>query len=276
MTRINCPVCFRRCPLEEGETGFCRARRNTGGRSVSVSYGKITSAALDPVEKKPFVKFHPGSLILSVGTFGCNMDCPFCQNYEIAGAGEGDVPTRGVSPTELAALADELRGRGNIGVAYTYNEPLVGWEFVRDSAAEVKKRGLKNAAVTNGSVSAETLSELLPYIDAYNIDLKGFTDEYYRKLGGDLEAVKEFIKTAASEAHVELTTLIVPGENDGDDEMAALSAWIASVDRKIPLHLTRFFPRRLMSNRKPTETALLRRLAEIAAKRLDTVVMGNI
>lgn len=241
-----------------------------------MSYGKITSAALDPVEKKPFVKFHPGSLILSVGTFGCNMDCPFCQNYEIAGAGEGDVPTRGVSPTELAALADELRGRGNIGVAYTYNEPLVGWEFVRDSAAEVKKRGLKNAAVTNGSVSAETLSELLPYIDAYNIDLKGFTDEYYRKLGGNLESVKEFIKTAASEAHVELTTLIVPGENDGDDEMAALSAWIASVDRKIPLHLTRFFPRRLMSNRKPTETALLRRLAEIAAKRLDTVVMGNI
>ena len=147
---------------------------------------------------------------------------------------------------------------------------------MRDSAAEVKKRGLKNAAVTNGSVSAETLSELLPYIDAYNIDLKGFTDEYYRKLGGDLEAVKEFIKTAASEAHVELTTLIVPGENDGDDEMAALSAWVASVDRKIPLHLTRFFPRRLMSNRKPTETVLLRRLAEIAAKRLDTVVMGNV
>ena len=241
-----------------------------------MSYGKITSAALDPVEKKPFVKFHPGSLILSVGTFGCNMDCPFCQNYEIAGAGEGGVPTRSISPTELAALADELRGRGNIGVAYTYNEPLVGWEFVRDSAAEVKKRGLKNAAVTNGSVSAETLSELLPYIDAYNIDLKGFTDEYYRKLGGNLESVKEFIKTAASEAHVELTTLIVPGENDGDDEMAALSAWIASVDRKIPLHLTRFFPRRLMSNRKPTETMLLRRLAEIAAKRLDTVVMGNV
>lgn len=163
-----------------------------------MSYGKITSAALDPVEKKPFVKFHPGSLILSVGTFGCNMDCPFCQNYEIAGAGEGGVPTRSISPTELAALADELRGRGNIGVAYTYNEPLVGWEFVRDSAAEVKKRGLKNAAVTNGSVSAETLSELLPYIDAYNIDLKGFTDEYYRKLGGNLESVKEFIKTAAS------------------------------------------------------------------------------
>ena len=135
---------------------------------------------------------------------------------------------------------------------------------------------LATVAVTAGYIGAAAREELYEHIDAANIDLKGFTDEYYRKLGGNLESVKEFIKTAASKAHVELTTLIVPGENDGDDEMAALSAWIASVDRKIPLHLTRFFPRRLMSNRKPTETALLRRLAEIAAKRLDTVVMGNI
>ena len=134
ITSINCPVCFRHCRLAEGETGFCRARLNAGGRSVSASYGKITSAALDPVEKKPFVNFYPGSFILSVGTFGCNMDCPFCQNYEIAGAGAGEVPTRGISPAELAALAVELRERGSIGVAYTYNEPLIGWEFVRDSA----------------------------------------------------------------------------------------------------------------------------------------------
>lgn len=228
------------------------------------------------MEKKPFVKFHPGSFILSVGSFGCNMDCPFCQNYEIAGAGPEEAPTRAISPAELAKLAGELRARGNIGVAYTYNEPLIGWEFVRDSAAEVKKLGMKNAAVTNGSVTPETLTELLPYIDAYNVDLKGFTREYYRKLGGDLDAVKEFIRTAARRAHVELTTLVVPGENDGAEEMEALAAWVASVDKKIPLHITRFFPRRLMRDRAPTDAALLRRLAKIAEGRLDTVVIGNI
>ena len=185
---------------------------------MSLNYGRVTSAALDPIEKKPLARFYPGSMILSVGSFGCNLNCPFCQNYEIAGAGE-DFPSESVTPHRLAELAEGLKTRGNIGLAYTYNEPLVGWEFVRDCAIEIRARGMKNVLVTNGTAEPEIQRELLPLIDAYNIDLKGFTEEWYKKLGGDLETVKRFIAAAAGAAHVELTTLIVPGENDGEDDL---------------------------------------------------------
>lgn len=242
---------------------------------MSLNYGRITSAALDPIEKKPLAKFYPGSMILSVGSFGCNLNCPFCQNYEIAGAGE-DFPTESAAPSRLAELAEELRPRGNIGLAYTYNEPLVGWEFVRDCAREVRARGMKNVLVTNGTAEPEVLRELLPLIDAYNIDLKGFTEEWYRKLGGDLQTVKNFIKMAAGAAHVELTTLIVPGENDGEDEMRALSSWVSSAGENIPLHITRFFPRRLMTDMPPTPKETLFRLADVAREKLETVIIGNI
>ena len=181
---------------------------------MSLNYGRVTSAALDPIEKKPLARFYPGSMILSVGSFGCILNCPFCQNYEIAGAGE-DFPSESVTPHRLAELAEGLKTRGNIGLAYTYNEPLVGWEFVRDCAIEIRARGMKNVLVTNGTAEPEIQRELLPLIDAYNIDLKGVTEEWYKKLGGDLETVKRFIAAAAGAAHVELTTLIVPGENDG-------------------------------------------------------------
>lgn len=214
-------------------------------------------------------------MILSVGSFGCNMDCPFCQNYEIVGAGE-DFPSESVTPRRLAELAEGLKTRGNIGLAYTYNEPLVGWEFVRDCAAEIRARGMKNVLVTNGTAEPEIQRELLPLIDAYNIDLKGFTEEWYGKLGGDLETAKNFIAAAAGAAHVELTTLIVPGENDGEDEMRALSSWVASLDMRIPLHVTRFFPRRLMTDRPPTPKETLFRLAEIAREKLETVIVGNV
>lgn len=214
-------------------------------------------------------------MILSVGSFGCNMDCPFCQNYEIAGAGE-DFPAESADPRRLAELAEQLKARGNVGLAYTYNEPLVGWEFVRDCAIEIHARGMKNVLVTNGTAEPEIRMELLPAIDAYNIDLKGFTVEWYRKLGGDLETVKSFIADAAGAAHVELTTLIVPGENDGEDEMRALSSWVASLDKKITLHVTRFFPRRLMTDRPPTRKEMLFHLAEIASEKLETVIVGNV
>ncbi len=242
---------------------------------MSLSYGRVTSAALDPIEKKPLARFYPGSKILSVGSFGCNLNCPFCQNFGISGAGE-ECPSENVSPARLAGVAAGLVPRGNIGIAYTYNEPLIGWEFVRDCAREARSRGMKNVLVTNGTAEPEILRELLPFADAFNIDLKGFTETWYRKLGGDLETVKRFITVCAGAAHVELTTLIVPGWNDCIEEMRALASWVASVDRKIPLHVTRFFPRRLMLDTPPTPIETLARLADAASEKLDTVIIGNV
>ena len=276
MSDAVCPVCFRHCRLKEGQIGFCRARRNEGGKSVSVNYAKVTSVALDPIEKKPLARFHPGSMILSVGSFGCNMDCPFCQNESCSRADEHSVEWRALPPDELAELAEKLRPRGNIGAAFTYNEPMIGFEYVRDAARAVRGRGMKNAVVTNGAVSLDALDEVLPYVDAFNIDLKGFTDKWYRELGGDLSTVKAFIAEAAKRAHVELTTLVVPGGNDSEEEMRALSSWVASVGKSIPLHVTRFFPRRNMLDRAPTDVNLLRRLAGIACENLETVLLGNV
>ena len=222
-----CKLCFHHCDLSEGQTGLCRARACRDGMIVPLNYGKVTSLALDPIEKKPLRRFHPGSLILSVGSFGCNLRCPFCQNHEISMAVEGELETVELSPEALADKALELQCHGNIGVAYTYNEPLVGYEYVRDCTAQVRERGMVNVLVTNGTIEEPSWRALLPLIDAANIDLKGFTPEWYKRLGGDLETVKRFITRASADCHVELTTLIVPGENDGEDEMEEEARWIA-------------------------------------------------
>lgn len=264
------------CRLKEGQTGRCRARKNENGKSACISYGLITSLALDPIEKKPLARFHPGSKVLSVGSFGCNLACPFCQNHSIAAASHSQAQTEAMDPRELADLAWELVSQGNIGVAYTYNEPMVGYEFVRDTAKLVKERGLFNVVVTNGSVTQEILEEALPYIDAFNIDLKCFSREFYERLGGDLDTVLDFIRTAAPRSHVEVTTLIVPGENDSPGEMRELSAWLAGVDPDIPLHITRFFPRYRMQDRQPTDVSVMRSLQEIAKEKLKTVLLGNV
>ncbi len=276
ISEIVCPVCMHHCRLKEGQTGRCRARKNENGKSVCISYGLLTSIALDPIEKKPLAKFSPGSMILSAGSFGCNLACPFCQNASIAAAGEKDTVTERVPPESLAALSEKLSLRGNIGVAFTYNEPMVGFEYVRDTARLVRERHMKNVVVTNGSSSLEALEEVLPFIDAFNIDLKGFTPEYYKKLGGDLKTVQAFIRAAAGRSHVELTTLIVPGENDTPEEMQKLSAWVAGIDNAIPLHITRFFPHGRMRDRQPTDIGLMRRLAAIANEKLQTVLLGNV
>ena len=155
MNKIQCTLCFHRCALAEGQTGFCRARANRDGRIICLNYGKVTSVALDPIEKKPLRRFQPGSMILSVGSFGCNLRCPFCQNHEISMAGEGKLPFAEVSPEALAEQAAALRGRGNIGVAYTYNEPLIGYEYVRDCAALVREQGMVNVLVSNGTIAEQ-------------------------------------------------------------------------------------------------------------------------
>ena len=273
--RAVCGGCMNRCVLEEGQTGLCRARKNTGGAVVPVNYGKIMSMALDPIEKKPLRRFLPGSVILSVGSFGCNLRCPFCQNHEISMAGEGDSRAVPVSPEKLAKKAAELRIKGNVGVAYTYNEPLVGWEYVRDTGRLVRIAGMKNVIVTNGSVSDQALDDILPVADAMNIDLKGFTEQYYRKLGGDLETVKHFITRSSRQCHVELTTLIIPGENDSDEEMREMAGWISSLSPEIPLHVSRFFPRWRMDDRPATDVARVYELVQIAREYLKYVWTGN-
>ena len=271
----NCELCFHRCRLEEGQTGFCRARVCRDGVVVPLNYGRLTSLALDPIEKKPLRRFRPGSLILSVGSFGCNLRCPFCQNHEISMAGDGAIQTVDVSPEQLANKAEALIPQGNIGVAYTYNEPLVGYEYVRDCAALVHGRGMVNVLVTNGTIAERPWRELLPLLDAANIDLKGFTSAWYRRLGGDLDTVKRSIALAAERCHVEVTTLLVPGENDSVEEIRALAKWLASVRPDIPLHLSRFFPRYQMRDRLPTPVEQVYRLAEDARAWLAHVYTGN-
>ncbi len=272
--KAACPLCFHHCRLEPGQSGLCRARTNQNGKIISLSYGKITSLALDPIEKKPLRRFHPGSQILSVGSFGCNLSCPFCQNHEIAAAGP-QVPARDFSPDQLVELACSLLGRGNIGIAYTYNEPLVGYEYLMDTARLAREAGLLNVLVSNGTLEEIPFLDLLPLLDALNLDLKGFTPDWYRALGGDLETVKRSIRLAAARCHLEVTTLIVPGCNDREEEMDALARWLAGVDPEIPLHISRFFPRYRMTELSPTPVEKVYRLADIARQHLRYVYTGN-
>lgn len=275
MSKKTCPLCPHHCNLGENQTGLCRARRNIDGKITPINYGKLTAIALDPIEKKPLNRFYPGSSILSVGSFGCNLKCSFCQNHHISMAGEDDLETQYVKPENLVSIAWDLRNRRNIGIAYTYNEPLVGYEYVMDCAKLAREKNLKNVLVTNGCFCQDPMKELLPLIDAVNIDLKGYTTEFYKKLGGDLEIVKNFIKLAAKYCHVEITTLIIPGENDGENEMRELSGFISSVSSDIPLHVTRFFPNYKMRDKRPTEVGRVYGLADIAREKLKYVYEGN-
>lgn len=276
MDKIVCPVCPHHCALREGAVGRCRARKCVGGKITCINYGKITSLALDPIEKKPLYYFYPGSRIVSVGSFGCNLSCPFCQNHEIAAAGAGEARyVRDMTPEEICEIAEETRDRGNIGVAYTYNEALVGYEFVRDTAKLVHEAGMKNVLVTNGTAELPILEELLPYIDAMNIDLKAFRPELYKWLGGDFQTVMNFITRAAQESHVELTSLIVPGKNDSLEDMEREASWIAGIDPDIPLHITRYFPRHKMAE-PPTRISLMRELKSVAERHLNRVLLGNV
>ena len=281
-----CNVCFRHCNIPEGKTGFCGARTCQDGIVTADNYGLVTSLALDPIEKKPLTRFMPGSIILSAGSYGCNLRCPFCQNSDISWSEEAlklRNRTEYISPEDLAYTAEYYSKDGNIGVAFTYNEPLVGWEYIRDTAKLVHDRGMKNVLVTNGTASEEILLEIIPHIDAMNIDLKGFTDRYYSDvLGGSREMTMRFIETAVKHCHVELTCLIVPGENDSESEIAEMSRWIASLEtgreeggRCVPLHISRFFPRFHMTDRGQTPVSTVYRLAEKAREHLRYVYTGN-
>ena len=283
----RCDVCFRHCEIKEGSFGFCGVRTCREGIIYPDNYGKITSLALDPIWKKPLRRFFPGSMILSVGSYGCNLRCPFCQNYQISWSDEVNLikkAARYISPSKLALLAQSQIENGNIGVAFTYNEPLISYEYILDTAKILEQNDLKTVVVTNGMADASTMKELFLHVHAMNIDLKGFTDHYYEDiLKGNRQMVMDFIKEAVKHFHVELTTLIIPDENDSDEEIYNLSKWISMLEdengerigQSIPLHLSRFFPRFQMTQKDATNVEKVYHLKQIASKNLQYVYTGN-
>lgn len=271
--KVHCFLCPHNCVIENGHTGKCNVRTHEDGKLYTINYGEVTSVSLDPIEKKPLHYFRPGSQILSVGSFGCNFVCGFCQNYDIS---QFKAKSEFVSKEEL--IKTILTAKNNIGVAFTYNEPSIWYEYVYDCARFLKETDPKAAVaiVTNGYISQEPLKELLPYVDAMNIDLKSINGKYYKALcGGSLEPVLKTIETAAKACHVEVTTLLVTGENDTLEEVEEIAKILSHVDPGIPLHLSRYFPRYKLEN-APTDIGFMRKAEEIARKYLDKVILGNI
>ena len=273
--RIQCLVCPHKCVIQKGKTGICGVRKNTGDRIDLITYGVISGMALDPVEKKPLYHFYPGSRIFSIGSWGCNMKCDFCQNFHISQNVELQ-PSRIVKPQEIIDKA--LEAKDNIGIAFTYNEPVIWFEYIRDVAIPARESGLRTAMVTNGFMNEGTLLEYLRFIDAFNVDLKSFNNNFYSRISGaELEPVKRSLKIIArSGRHLEITTLIIPGLNDSISEMESQVRWISDeLGKDVPLHLSRYFP---MFKRTTPATLQdeLRKFSEIAQKHLHYVYMGNV
>lgn len=272
--RVHCLLCPQGCRIKDGGHGICRVRVNRGGTLFAASFARCTAYALDPMEKKPLYHFHPGATILSLGSLGCNLGCGFCQNWTIS---QADSPTVGVEPVQAVRAAQAERGRGCVGIAYTYSEPLVWYEYVLETARLARDVGLTNVLVTNGYINEAPLAELLPLVDAMNVDVKAFTDDFYRRhCLGRLEPVLRTVASAkASGCHVEVTNLLIPGENDSPREVDALVEWLAGVGRDIPLHFSRYFPHHRFSA-PPTPPETLRRAQGQARAKLDYVYLGNV
>ena len=270
--KVECRLCPHTCVIAPGRRGICRVRENRDGQLYARNYGRCSSLALDPIEKKPLYHFYPGSPILSAGTVGCNFRCQFCQNWEIA---QAEPETAGITPEDLVEKAREVN---SIGIAYTYSEPLVWFEFVLATARLARAAGLKNVMVSNGFIRPEPLAELLPWIDAWNIDVKGFSREFYRQIvHGDYRPVLETAAAAVQAGnHVEITTLLVTGLNDDMDELTELVEWVATnLGVDTPLHFSRYFPQyRLQAPPTPLET--MRRARAMARQRLHYVYLGNV
>lgn len=268
--KLRCRLCPHQCLLGEGEVGICDNKRNQGGGLFALHYGEITALAMDPIEKKPLYHFHPGEMILSVGTWGCNLGCDFCQNYHLW---DGKARTEKASPRDIVDAA--LRNK-SFGIAYTYNEPFISYEFVMDSAKLARKQGIKNVLVTNGYYNADPLEEMLPLIDAMNIDLKSIRDQFYKKLcKARVGPVKKTIERAARDCLVEVTNLVVTDENDSEQDLRDLVEWVAGVSPDIPIHFSAYRPMYKLSNPSTPMKTLLRAF-EIAREKLNYVYLGNV
>ena len=275
---VQCILCPHNCLIKPGETGKCRVRHNVDGILETEVFDNASALALDPVEKKPLYHFYPGTDILSIGSFGCNMTCPFCQNYEISQPSVSVMNRRKnkISSSEILKEAKEIRS--NIGLAFTYNEPIVWYEFMMEMAVNAKKSGISTVMVSNGYINRAPLKELIEYIDAFNIDLKAFNDNFYREYtGARLKPVLNTLKDIHSAGkHLEITYLIIPGYNDDRDEFRNCVSWINdNLGPDAILHLSRYFPNYNFSA-PPTPASTLHDMYNIAKEKLNFVYPGNI
>jgi pyruvate formate lyase activating enzyme len=277
---VTCGVCPRRCRITPGGRGTCEARENVDGKLVTVTYGLCSSIAVDPIEKKPVFHFHPGTLVLSVGTVGCNMRCKHCQNWQISRAHTEDgSELTWLSPEQLVAVAEK---EGCQGVAWTYNEPTIWLEYVRDGAKLAREAGLYTVMVTNGYITTEALDEIGPYMDVWRVDVKGFTDETYRYLAGipHIQPILEGAERAKHHwhMHVEVVTNVIPTVNDDDEQLSGIASWIADkLGPETPWHVTRFIPYLELSHLSPTPVATLEKARRIGMEAgLSYVYIGNV
>ncbi|HNX68916.1 MAG TPA: AmmeMemoRadiSam system radical SAM enzyme [Candidatus Omnitrophota bacterium] len=274
---VRCSLCPNLCTISPGRFGGCKARKNIDGKLYSMVYGKMATAHVDPIEKKPFFHFLPGSKAFSISSTGCNMRCLFCQNWNISQCFPDDIPTENIFPKQVVAKA---LGSGAESIAFTYNEPVINYEFVLETAKLAKAKGLRTAVVSNGYIETAPLKELLKYVDAYKVDLKAFSEGFYRKFtGGHLSNVLESLKIIKqSGVWLEIVTLLIPGENDSDAEIRAMAKWIReNLGNSVPLHFSRFFPQYRLQNLPPTPPESLIRARKIAMEEgLKFVYTGNI
>jgi pyruvate formate lyase activating enzyme len=275
--KVKCTLCPHQCIINEGGVGICKARDNNNGILETLNYGIFSAVNFDPIEKKPLYHFYPGSEILSFGAFGCNFHCPCCQNYEISQTDPVTFPRRmQFSIPEIMKMAKSHVG--NIGIAFTYNEPTVWFEQMIDIAKESKSIGLKNVVVSNGFINSGPLKELLKYTDAFNIDIKMFDEVKHKKFtGGDLRPVLDnLIQICSSKKHLEITSLVVPGFNDSISEFNDFIGWVYNnLGKNTPLHISRYFPKYKMTE-KATSQELILEMAKIASQMLNFVYVGNI
>lgn len=276
--RVQCDVCPHHCKLRDGQRGICFVRAARNGKMVLTTYGRTSGLAVDPIEKKPLNHFLPGTSVLSFGTAGCNLSCRFCQNWHMSKAREMDLLAEAATPEEIAEAAVRSGCRS---VAFTYNDPVIFWEFAVDVARECHSRGVRTVAVTAGYICPGPREEFFSHMDAANVDLKAFTDRFYRELcGGDLQTVQETLVFLKKETKVwfEITTLLIPGENDSEQEIRELSTWVASeLGPEVPLHFTAFHPAWKMTDHPPTPPATLARARQIALEcGMRYVYTGNV
>lgn len=270
---VTCNLCPHNCVIQKNSRGKCLCRKNIGGTLYSDSYGKVTSMSLAPIEQLPIYFFRSGCDILSIGTYGCNFKCPYCSTHYVS---QKEAKYKYISPEKLVTIARENVSEGNIGVAYTYNEPVTSYEYIYDCAKLASSIGLSNVLVTNGFISEEPLTELLPFIDAVNIDLKSMSDDYYTSfLDGDLDNVKSTIVIANECSHVEISTLVMPRVNDSESEIKDIAQFISSISSDIPLHLSSHTPSYKMFEANTVSTSRLKKLSSVAKVYLNNVYCEN-